>query len=307
MAHSNDHPETASPRTSSSIAGRATQSLGPENHRFKVGDFDITVVSDGYIAIPTDILLSDANPAERQAALPLLDVANGNVKPKANIPVIRAGSDLVIVDIGGGDKYQETDGRLAENLEHAGIDRESITKVVFSHAHPDHIWATLNEEGGLLYPNATYYIGAAEWDFWMKPDYESAMPPPLHEFARGAQRDLNAIRERVVMLRPGDEILTGFRSLDTPGHTPGHLSFELAGGDGLLIAVDVANNEIVSFRHPDWTFGYDTDPELGIRTRQRFLDRAATDRTKLLGYHWAYPGVGYAERDGLGYRFAPSP
>ncbi len=108
------------------------------------------------------------------------------------------------------------------------------------------------------------------------------------------------------MLQAGDEIVTGLRALATPGHTPGHLSFEVAGGEGLLITVDAANNEIVSFEHPDWRFGYDTDPELGIRTRGKLLDRAATDRTRLLGYHWAYPGVGFAEHHRGAFHFRRS-
>jgi hypothetical protein len=73
----------------------------------------------------------------------------------------------------------------------------------------------------------------------------------------------------------------------------------------LIIAADVATNTIVSFEHPDWTFGYDTLPDVAIRTRRRFLDRAAVDRPKLLGYHWQYPGLGYAERDGVAFRFVP--
>jgi glyoxylase-like metal-dependent hydrolase (beta-lactamase superfamily II) len=129
------------------------------------------------------------------------------------------------------------------------------------------------------------------------------MPSALHEFARGTQRDLSALRERAVMLRPGEDVVTGLTAVDTAGHTPGHLSLQLGGPEGLLIAGDVANNEVVSFEHPDWTFGYDTLPDVAIRNRLRFLDQAATDRIRLLGYHWTYPGLGYAERDGGAYRF----
>lgn len=124
-----------------------------------------------------------------------------------------------------------------------------------------------------------------------------------HDFAKGAQRDLNAIKDRVVMLKPGDDVITGMSVLDTAGHTPGHLSFELAGAEGMLITADVANNQIVSFEHPDWKFGYDTLPELAISNRFKLLDRAATDKMKLLGYHWEYPGVGYADRTGNAFRF----
>ena len=139
----------------------------------------------------------------------------------------------------------------------------------------------------------------------MDPDYRTTMPSVLHEFAEGAQRDLGAVRDRVIMLKPGDDIVTGLRALDTAGHTPGHLSLEMAGGEGLIISADAATNEIASFQHPNARFGYDTIPDLAIKNRARLIERAATDRIKLLGYHWTYPGVGYAERKGNGYRYVP--
>ena len=281
-------------------AGRASAGSA---HRFTEGDFEITVLSDGYLSIPDEILLADAGPAERAAVLGRIDASGGVFHPPCNIPLIRSGEDLILVDIGSGRKYQPTDGRLTGNLRAAGVDPGEITKVVFTHGHPDHVWATLSDDGALRFPNAQYFVGAGEWDFWTDPDYLTTMPAPLHEFAKGAQRDLSAVKERARMLRHGDDVVTVLRALDTPGHTPGHLSFELAGRDGLLIAADVANNEVVSFEHPDWSFGYDTLPDLAIKTRMSLLDRVATDRIRLLGYHWTYPGVGYAERRGGAYRF----
>jgi glyoxylase-like metal-dependent hydrolase (beta-lactamase superfamily II) len=133
-----------------------------------------------------------------------------------------------------------------------------------------------------------------------------SMPAELHPFAEGAQRDLRAVRDRVIMLKPGDDIVTGLRTIDTAGHTPGHLSLELAGGEGLIISADAATNEIASFQHPSARFGYDTIPDLAIRNRARLIERAAADRTKLLGYHWTYPGVGFAERKGNAFRYVPA-
>jgi glyoxylase-like metal-dependent hydrolase (beta-lactamase superfamily II) len=277
-----------------------------KNYSFVQGEFQITVVSDGYITVPIDIVAPEGSSEERNDILRRTgNLAAGLVESKTNIPIIRKANDLIIVDIGSGDKYQPSDGRLSENLGAAGIDADAITKVVFTHAHPDHVWGTLTESGKLRFPNATYYVGAAEWNFWMDPDYRNNMPSVLHEFAEGAQRDLGAIKDRVVMLKPGDDIVTGLRALDTAGHTPGHISLEMAGGEGLIISADAATNEIASFQYPKSLFGYDTIPDLAIENRARLIERAATDRIKLLGYHWTYPGVGFAERNGNGYRYVP--
>jgi glyoxylase-like metal-dependent hydrolase (beta-lactamase superfamily II) len=279
----------------------------PDNYSFIQGEFEITIVSDGYITVPIDIVAPEGSPEERNDILMRTgNLGAGLVESKTNIPLIRRGNDLIIVDIGSGDKYQPSDGRLSANLDASGIDAGAITKVVFTHAHPDHLWGTLTGSGSLRFPNATYYVGAVEWNFWMDPDYRNTMPSVLHEFAEGAQRDLGAIRERVVMLKPGDDIVTGLRALDTAGHTPGHLSLEMAGGEGLIISADAATNEIASFQHPKARFGYDTLPDIAIQNRARLIERAATDRIKLLGYHWTYPGVGYAERMGTGYRYVPA-
>jgi glyoxylase-like metal-dependent hydrolase (beta-lactamase superfamily II) len=278
----------------------------PDNFNFVQGEFEITIVSDGYITVPIDIVAPESSREERNDILTRTgNLKAGLVESKTNIPIIRKGRDLIMVDVGSGDKYQPSDGRLSANLMTSGIDAGAITKVVFTHAHPDHIWGTLTADGRLRFPNATYYVGAAEWNFWMDPEYRNNMPPALHEFAESAQRDLGAIRDRVVMLKPGDDIVTGLRALDTAGHTPGHLSLEMAGGEGLIISADAATNEIASFQHPKSRFGYDTIPDLAIANRARLIERAATDRIKLLGYHWTYPGVGFAERKGSGYRYVP--
>jgi hypothetical protein len=65
----------------------------------------------------------------------------------------------------------------------------------------------------------------------------------------------------------------------------------------------VVTNQIVSFEHPAWRFGNDTDQEVGAKTRQRFVDRAAAERLLLLGYHFAYPGLGRVETFGGEYRY----
>jgi glyoxylase-like metal-dependent hydrolase (beta-lactamase superfamily II) len=286
---------------------RSTKSNGPVSHySFFQGEFAISVVSDGFITVPIEIVSPDGSPEERAEILRRTGVPSaGVVQSKANIPIIRKTGDVIVVDVGSGDKYQPSDGRLSENLSALNISARSITKVVFTHAHPDHIWGTLNEEGDLRFPNATYYVGSAEWNFWMNPNYLSSMPSELHEFASGARRDLAAISDRVVMLMPGDDIVTGLRAVDTAGHTPGHLSLEMSGGEGLLISADAATNEIASFSSPESKFGYDTIPELAIKNRVRLIDRAAAERTKLLGFHWTFPGVGYVERRGRTYRYVP--
>ncbi|MGQ9364792.1 MBL fold metallo-hydrolase [Azospirillum sp. ST 5-10] len=281
----------------------STRAVAAAPRRFSHGAFGIEVFSDGFITLPGNVIAPDASPAELADILARLGGRDGAAPVGVNIPLIRAGDELILVDTGSGDKFQPSAGRLRDNLLAAGVDPAAVTMVVLTHAHPDHAGGVLLPGGALSFPNAAYVVAEAEWAFWMNPDFRTAMPAALHGFALGAQRDLGAVRDRLRLVRPGDEIVAGIRALGTPGHTPGHIALELAGDDGLVVTGDAITNVVVSFEHPRWRFGFDTDQELAIRSRATLIERAAAEKLKLLGYHWTAPGFGIAERRGGAYRF----
>lgn len=274
-------------------------------HSFKHGDFEVTVMSDGHIVLPASIMAPDAPPEELAELLRAAGMGTEEVQVAASPVLVRAGSDLILFDTGSGAEFQPTVGQLEENLKQAGIEPGSITKVVFTHAHPDHAYGTLTD-AGLRYPNASYYVASAEWDFWQDPDLKSKMPQDMHAFVDGAQKHLTGIKDKVTMVKPGDEIISGLAVVDTAGHTPGHVSFELAGGDGFILVGDAIASPAIGFQHPDWRFGFDGIPDLAIQNRKALLDRAASGKVLLLGFHWPYPGIGYAERKDNAYRFVPA-
>jgi glyoxylase-like metal-dependent hydrolase (beta-lactamase superfamily II) len=273
------------------------------SYRFRHGDFDIAVLSDGHLVLPATIHGIDVPREEVQRVLKEGGLDPDQMRPAANPALIRSRFDLILVDTGSGSTFQPTAGKLLDNLAAAGIDPKSITKVVFTHAHPDHIWGTTDAGGALRFPNARYYISAVEWDFWMDPDVVKKLPDQMHALVTGAQRNLAAVRDRVTMTKPGDDIVTGISVVDSPGHTPGHISLVLAGDDGLLVPADAITEPTVYFPHPEWRFAYDMDSDLAVANRKKLLDRAATDRIKMLGFHWPYPGLAFAERKGTAYRY----
>ena len=60
-------------------------------------------------------------------------------------------------------------------------------------------------------------------------------------------------------------------------------------------------------RNPDWQVMFDSEPEKAVQTRRRFYDMAATEKTLVAGYHFPFPGFGYVEKAGTGYRLVPAP
>jgi hypothetical protein len=73
----------------------------------------------------------------------------------------------------------------------------------------------------------------------------------------------------------------------------------LAGDEGLLIPADAVTEPAVYFPHPEWRFAYDADSDLAVANRKKLLDRAATDRTRMLGFPLSGRGLRRAQRDGL--------
>jgi len=299
---------TAAAATMAGLDVRGHAATAP--YTFPHGAFEITVVSDGHFVLPppnlgadVGFLYPDTPRPDLETFLKSVGLSVDRVQLPNNVALIRAASDLILVDTGAGGGWQPTAGKLAENLETAGIDRTKITKIVFTHAHPDHLWGVADDGGALRFPNASYFIAEKEWNFWMAGDVVKKLPENFQRFALGAKRDLSRIKDKLKTVKPGDDIVSGVRILDTAGHTPGHVSLELAGGEGLIIAGDVAVNAAVSFAHPEWRLAMDSIPELAITSRRRLLDRSATDKTRLLGSHWPYPGLGAAERKDGGYRF----
>jgi glyoxylase-like metal-dependent hydrolase (beta-lactamase superfamily II) len=289
-----------------SFAARALPAFAAAPYSLKHGTFELTIVSDGHLVLPTNFLAPDAPPDEREPLLKAAGQAGEQYNSPTNVTLIRAGSDLILVDMGSGDRFMPTAGKLWDNLREAGIDKGKITKVVFTHGHPDHLWGTVDELDELVTPDATFYVASAEWNFWNGDNAARGLAPERGGFVTGARRNYAAIKEKVKMLKPGDDIATGLRVIDTPGHTQGHVSLELAGGDGLIVGGDALTHPLISFGHPDWRPRADHVPDQAIATRRKLLDRLATDHCRLIGFHLPYPGIGTVERKDSAYRFVPA-
>lgn len=276
-------------------------------HTFQHGEFEITVVSDGHLTLAASAFARNAEPSRLAALLALAD-PSGQVNAPTNVTLVRAKSDLILIDVGAGPNFMPTAGKLVDNLAGLGVDRAKITKVVFTHGHPDHLWGTIDEfEDAPTFPNASYVISAAEWNLWMSADVLTKIPPDRQNFAPGAKRNLSRIKDKVRAIKPGEDIATGMRSIDTRGHTQGHISIEIAGShEPLIVLGDALTHPVISFKYPGWTPAADHEPDLGVATRMKLLDRLASDRNPIIGYHLPDPGLGRVERRDGAFAFVPS-
>jgi hypothetical protein len=93
-----------------------------------------------------------------------------------------------------------------------------------------------------------------------------------------------------------------------PGHSPAQSAILFASGsDQLLHMADVVHRTETGLQHPEWSITFDYDGEQAIKTRKATLERVATDRMLVMGYHFPFPAIGRVERSGSAYRWSAAP
>src|SRR5665647_899093 len=173
--------------TAASLAARGLPAFAaPAPHSFKHGAFEVTVVSDGHLVLPVSFLARGAPPAERAALLQAAGETGEQYHSPTNVTLIRTANDLFLVDMGSGDRFMPSAGRLWDNLKSAGIDKAKITKVIFTHGHPDHLWGAVDEFDDLMLPQAAFYVAAAEWDVGTGDNARRGLPAERAGFVTGA-------------------------------------------------------------------------------------------------------------------------
>ncbi len=291
----------------SALAFGAPGIANPSYFSFTMGEAKITVVSDGWFPILMSGQAINAPEAEKLAFLAEHFMPVDEGYSHTNHLFIELGEANVLVDVGSGSRFTDTTGALMGNLEAAGIDPAAITHVAITHAHPDHIWGIRDDFDEPIFPDAEYIIGETEHNHWMQDGLVDRVSAAAQQMVVGAVNSITADGLEWTLVSGGAEIAPGIRMIDSPGHTPGHMSVQVESGGEVLMAVgDALSNPYLNFRKPEWFNGFDADGEMTVTTRKRLLDMAATDRVALLGYHFPFPGVGHVKRDGEVYDFVPT-
>src|SRR5215471_13922654 len=182
--------------------------LVPSRYALRVGEIDVLVVSDGVISLPAATTATNADPAVRAAWLKDMFLPPEMLDWALNVVVVRSGGRTILIDAGLGvdpDVDLPRAGRLAQRLEAAGIDLASVTDVVLTHMHFDHIGGLLADGvKDRLRPDLRVHLAAAEAKFWASPDFSrTSMPPGFPDAIRSAaKRFLNEYHSQ---LRPFEE------------------------------------------------------------------------------------------------------
>ena len=269
-----------------------------------LGSATLTTVSDGHLVLPGEFIFGPMPQDALPSILKEYGIPSDQLEPECNLALYRDGTNTVLFDIGSGPDFMPSAGTLLDNLDAAGVSAEEITHVVFTHAHPDHIWGALDDFDEIPLPNAAFLMGRAEWDYWWNPATVDAIGAARTAFAVGAKRRMEALEDRIEFFDAGDEVLPGIAAVESFGHTPGHMSFEIRNGsDTAMVIGDAIGNHHVAFARPDWPSGTDQDMQTAADTRKVLLDRLASEGMLAIGFHLPGGGMGRVERADGHYRF----
>jgi glyoxylase-like metal-dependent hydrolase (beta-lactamase superfamily II) len=262
--------------------------------RFRIGNLDAYALEDGTIDVPNDSVVFGLGRSPRDVAAVLsaaslpTDTLSLSIQPL----LVKDASHVLLFDTGARDASFAHAGHLPASLALTGVAAAEVTDIFISHAHPDHIGGLVTKSNALAFPNATIHIAKPEWLSMQKDPKATTI--------------ISAIASKLAPFEPGATILPEVTAVASPGHTPGHSSYEISSaGDKLLYLGDVAHHYVVSLQKPEWSCGWDEDKANGEKLREQTLATLARSGEHVYAGHVPFPGLGHVRVSGAEYAWVP--
>jgi glyoxylase-like metal-dependent hydrolase (beta-lactamase superfamily II) len=279
-------------------------------HRYKVGDIEVIVLTDGFRDVPVNgNYLSNASAEDLAAQLKAEGRPADFMRNTFSPIVLKTGGKTVLFDTGNGEAQvgpsKGERGLLNQNLAAAGIDRNKVDIVVISHFHADHVNGLLNADNKTpAFPNAEIKVPAVEWKFWTDDgEMSRASPGRMTELFANNRRVFDTLGRKVTPYDWDKEVAPGVTAVGTPGHSIGHTSYVVSsGGKTVYVQSDVCNNAFVFAPRPDWHGFFDQDAAQAAATRKRVYDMLSAEKLPVQAYHFPFPALRRIEKAGQGYR-----
>lgn len=280
----------------------------PGWYRMPLGDFEVTALSDGTVALPWDKLLK-APAARIQAAL-AKQYLKAPIETSVNGYLVNTGSKLVLIDAGAAGLFGPTLGRLVKNLEASGYKAEQVDEIYVTHLHADHVGGITSADGKMVFPNAMVRLDAKEAGYWLDQANADKAPKELQDAFKGAMVSMKPYVDagRVKTFDGDTELVPGIRAVAARGHTPGHTIYAVESrGAKMVVWGDLMHVAAVQFPDPTVSVRFDSDSKAAMPARRRAYADAANKGYFAAVAHVSFPGLGQLRPDGKGYRWLPVP
>ena len=265
----------------------------PGYYRMMLGDFEVTAISDGTVALPVDKLLTNVKPGQVDRAL-AKQFLKAPVETSVNGYLINTGSKLVLIDSGASGLFGPTLGKLAANIKAAGYSAEQVDEVYITHLHPDHVGG-LVVDGKMAFPNAVIRADKHDSDYWLSEDNMKKAPKDVQGFFQGAIASLTPyVKADKFKAFEGDtDLVPGIKAVASHGHTPGHAIYAIESkGQKLVLWGDLMHVAAVQFPSPSVTIAFDVDSKAAAAQRKKAYADAAKGGYIVGSAHLSFPGLG---------------
>ncbi len=266
-------------------------------HRTTLGDFELTVVSDGTYFLDGGAFFGVV-PKTMWSRKAAVDDQN-RFDTGLNSLLIRTGEKNILVETGIGNKLPEKlvqiykqPAKLLDNLHIAGLAPEDIDIVINTHLHFDHCgWNTVRHGDRVVatFPKAKYYVQKKEWEhgrLQLERDAVSYMSPNYDPLIESGQMEL---------LDGDREIVPGVSVKVFPGHTANMQAVMVeSGGKRACYISDL----IPTAMHLDltWVMAFDLLPLTTIESRKKYYAQAIPEHWLTVFTHDDTTPWGYVER-----------
>jgi glyoxylase-like metal-dependent hydrolase (beta-lactamase superfamily II) len=279
-------------------------------HRTSLGDFELTVVSDGtyfldggafFGVVPKTMWSKKVTPDEQNR----LDAG-------LNSLLVRTGDKNILIETGIGNKLSDKliqifkqPAKLLDNLHTAGVAPEDIDIVINTHLHFDHCgWNTVRRGDQVVatFPNAKYYVQQKEWEhgrLQLERDAISYMSPNYDPLIETGQ---------MILLNGNQEVSPGISVKVFPGHTANMQAVIIESGSGNKNGGNkkktacYISDLIPTSNHLDltWVMAFDVLPLESIESRKKYYAQAIPERWLTVFTHDDAVPWGHVERGDRG-------
>ncbi len=278
----------------------------PGFYRLKLGDLEITALSDGTALLPMAKIYEGISEEDARTYL-AGHFQSDPAEISVNAFLVNTGDRLVLIDAGTGALMGPTLGKLVANIEAAGYRADQIDEVILTHIHADHSGG-LTANGRRVFENAVLHVNAREAAFWLQASAEAQADAALGPQIAQAHVNIDPYVDAGKFETFADDAapLPGFGSVLRPGHTPGHSAIVVeTGGQTLVFWGGIAHGDLLQFDRPEITVEFDIDQPTAAATRAAAFAEAADRGYLVAGAHHAFPGIGHVRRDETNYDWVP--
>lgn len=269
----------------------SAQASPEEINKFNVGDVSITAIVDTTFEL-TSALIKNADTNIIKKCLP-----EGKITVSVNAYIAKTRNQTILIDAGTG-------ARLLSNMKEAGFSPDSISLVLITHGHFDHIGGLL-KDGKPVFVNAKILMSEKEYALYSDSSI-ATLPADIKQYFMLCNQVLKVYGKSVQTFKEGTKINDCISAYDIKGHTAGQTAYMVESkGKKLLLAGDFLHIAPVQFPHPEYCLAFDADVNMAVSARKQVMDKVSREKILVAGVHIKFPGIGTIANDKGSFVFTP--